>query len=201
MLVRMASRPTVVCRHEAASRPRAAGSASNRGSKTNRPGRRFRLPKATHSPAEQQGFSYQSRPSVGFSRRAVSIVSKEKNILAQADAFGRSTDPLSGGWRRPFGATMWPDCLVLRQKGLDFGAVRGAGRAANAGAFYPGDRGAKEHGLDFISAFRKRHGETAVKRIPRAKRIDRSDFEHRQAAHFTAVEINNVVGPVADGEE
>src|SRR5215469_2496393 len=90
---------------------------------------------------------------------------------------------------------------MSRQKGLDFGPSRRAGRATNTRAFNSGDRRAKAHSVDLVATFRERHHETAVKGIPGPKRIDRGDFEHRQAADPAAVEINDIVGSVADCKE
>ena len=92
-------------------------------------------------------------------------------------------------------------CRISRQKGFDLGAGRCPSRAANARAFNSSDRRAKAHGFDLVSAFRERHYETAVKSIPRPERIDGGDFEHRQAAHSAAIEINDIVRSIADRKE
>ena len=90
---------------------------------------------------------------------------------------------------------------MSRHKRLDFFPSRRAGRATNTRAFNSGDCRAKAHGVDLGATFRERHHETAVKGIPGPKRIDRGDFENRQAADSAAVEINDIVRSIADCKE
>ena len=90
---------------------------------------------------------------------------------------------------------------MSRHKGLDFRPSRRASRAANTRAFNSRDRRAKAHGVDLVATFCERHHETAVKGIPGPQRIDRGDFENRQAADSAAIEINDIVRSTADCKE
>src|SRR5579871_3870286 len=93
-----------------------------------------------------------------------------------------------------------PD-LLRRQKGLDLGPGRTAGRAAEPRAFDPGHRRSETHRLDHAAALGNPERKAAVKRIAGAERIDRFDLEDRQLVDCPAVEKNDVVRPVADRKE
>jgi hypothetical protein len=91
--------------------------------------------------------------------------------------------------------------LMACQQRFDLRPRRRTAGAADARAFKAGDRRAEPQRLRLVLPLGQRQRETAVQGIAGAERIHRANLEHWDAAHRIALEEDNVVWPVADGEE
>src|SRR5208283_2745292 len=73
--------------------------------------------------------------------------------------------------------------------------------AADAAALEASDRGAEAQRFHLAPSLRQRQREPAVQSVAGGKRIDGANFEHRQAADRTVLQIENVVWTIADRQE
>src|SRR5271169_2613668 len=88
--------------------------------------------------------------------------------------------------------------LGFRHQRLDFGAGWHPAGAADAAALEASDRGAEAQRFHLGPSLRQRQREPAVQSVAGGKRIDGANFEHRQAADRTVLQIENVVWTIAD---
>ena len=89
----------------------------------------------------------------------------------------------------------------FRQQSLDFRPRRRAAGAADARAFEAGGGGAEPQRLRLVLPLGQSQREPAVQGVTSAERVDGANLKYRDAPDHAAVEINDVVRSIADGEE